>query len=116
MLGVLLESRARMQRRTGGMALSVVAHVALIGMATAATVHGKTEKRGKEKVDVVFFTPPPKPAPVPVQPQTTSPVVNLSRAPSLPVIDFVAPPVVPPSLPPINSGGTPTPDDFVIVR
>jgi protein TonB len=116
MLGVLLESRARMQRRSGGMALSVVMHVALIGLATAATVHGAPEKKEKTKVDIVYFTRPPEPKPVPARPQTTSPVVKLSRSPSVPVIDLVAPPIMPPSLPPINAGGPPTPDDFIITR
>ncbi|MGH7619179.1 MAG: hypothetical protein ACREPM_18310, partial [Gemmatimonadaceae bacterium] len=38
MFGILLESRARRQRRTGGAALSVAAHVAIIGTAAAFTV------------------------------------------------------------------------------
>jgi protein TonB len=116
MLGVLLESRARVQRRTGGIALSVVTHVALIGIATAATVHGSPTKPEKAKPVYVAFNRPPEPKPAPVQRQATSPVVKLSRAPSVPAIDFVAPPIVPPSLPPINPGGTPTTDDVVIVR
>jgi protein TonB len=116
MFGVLLESRARVQRRSGGIALSVVTHVALIGVATAATVHARPEKPEKIKPEYVKFAPPPEPKVVEVRQQTTSPVVKLSRTPSIPVINLVAPPVVPPTLPPINSGGTPTPDDFVVVR
>ena len=115
MFGQLLESRAPVQRRTGGIALSVVTHVALIGAATAATVHGSTDKPEKTKPLYVTFTAPPPPKPV-VQQQMTGPVVKLSRTPTIPTIDFVAPPIVPPTLPPINSGGTPTPDDVVIVR
>jgi periplasmic protein TonB len=38
MLGVLLESKAKRQRRTGGAAMSVAAHVAIIGLVTAFTV------------------------------------------------------------------------------
>ena len=40
MFGTLLESRARRHRRTGGAALSIAAHVAIIGVATAATSAG----------------------------------------------------------------------------
>ncbi len=40
MLTVLLESRARRQRRAGGVALSVATHLAIISAATAATVRG----------------------------------------------------------------------------
>jgi protein TonB len=118
MFGELLESRARVQRRSGGIALSVVTHVAVIGLATAATVHGTTEQPEKTKAVFLTFNAPPPPPPKPqVQHQTTtSPVVKLSRTPMIPTIDLVAPDVVPPSLPPINAGGTPTPDDFVIAR
>ncbi len=38
MLGVLLESKAKRQRRTGGAAMSVAAHVAIVGLVTAFTV------------------------------------------------------------------------------
>jgi periplasmic protein TonB len=116
MLGVLLESRARVQRRNGGIALSVVTHVALIGLATAATVHSAPAKPEKTKPDYVVFTRPPEPKTVMVQPRTTLPVAKLGSTPRIPVIDFVAPPIVPPTLPPINPNGTPTPDGPVIVR
>ena len=38
MLGVLLESRARRQRRAGGAALSVALHLAIIAFITMTTV------------------------------------------------------------------------------
>lgn len=116
MLGVLLESSARVQRRNGGMALSVVTHVALISVATAATVHSAPAKPDKPRVEVIEFKRPPEPKPVEPQPTTAAPVVKLVSTPSIPVIDVVAPKIVPPSLPPINPGGTETPDDFVINR
>jgi len=116
MFGVLLESRARVQRRSGGIALSVVTHVALIGVATAATVHARPEKPEKPTPTFVQFTPAPAPKPAPVQQHTSTPVVKLSAAPSMPVINLVAPTAIPPTLPPIDPGGTPTPDDVGIIR
>ena len=115
MFGVLLESRARAQRRSGGIALSVVTHVALIGMATAATVHARSDTPERPAPTYVQFTPPPTPKPV-VREVVTTTITKLTSVPSAPTINIVAPPVVPPTLPPITSGGTPTPDDFVIVR
>ena len=115
MFGVLLESRALVQRRSGGIALSVVTHVALIGMATAATVHARTDKPEKPTPTYVKFTPPPMPKPVERDLMTTQ-IVKLTNAPSMPNITLVAPTVVPPTLPPINPGGTPTPDDVGIIR
>jgi len=115
MLGVLLESRARVQRRSGGMALSVITHVALIGLATAATVTATPAKPEKPTVEVVTFKAP-APKPIETRPSTAPVIATLSSAPSIPVIDVVAPTIVPPSLPPINAGGTPTPDDYIISR
>jgi protein TonB len=116
MFGVLLESRAKVQRRSGGIALSVVTHVALIGVATAATVHARPEKPEKPTPTFVQFTPAPAPKPTPVQQQSSAPVIKLSAAPSTPVINLIVPTAVPPTLPPINPGGTPTPDDVGIIR
>jgi len=116
MFGVLLESRARVQRRSGGIALSVVTHVALIGVATAATVHARPDKVEKVKPVILTFSAPPPPKPVPVERQTATLVSKLPNVPSLRTIELVAPTVVPPTLPPIDPGGTPTTDDIVVVR
>ena len=63
MFGTLLESRARRHRRTGGAALSIAAHVAIIGVTTAATMHGTAAPRTAVKPEFVVFkaTPAPKP-------------------------------------------------------
>src|SRR5262245_53566444 len=61
MLGVLLESRARRQRRSGGVALSVITHLALIAAATAATARGPRTAREKPAPVFLRFTPPPPP-------------------------------------------------------
>ena len=117
MFGVLLESRARVQRRSGGIALSVATHVALIGVATAATVHARPEKVEKVKPIILSFTPPPPPPkPVPVEHQTATLVTKLATMPRLHTIELVAPTVVPPTLPPINPGGPTMDGDFVVVR
>jgi protein TonB len=49
MLAVLLESRSRKQRRAGGAALSVAAHLAIIGAAAAVTARGAVVRRAPEK-------------------------------------------------------------------
>lgn len=64
MLAVLLESHARKQRRVGGAALSVAAHLAIIGAATAATVHESGAKMAPEKPVWVHIAAPHDPPPV----------------------------------------------------
>lgn len=62
MFGVLLESRARRQRRTGGAALSVAAHVAIVGAVTAFTVPKRPVAPTKiDVVSVKLVTDQPKP-------------------------------------------------------
>lgn len=61
MLRVLLESRARRQRRFGGMALSISAHLAIIGSVTATTVHATRTSR--DPIVSVRLAPPARPAP-----------------------------------------------------
>jgi protein TonB len=116
MLGVLLESNAGVQRRSGGMALSVVTHVALIGLATAATVHSAPASPEKPKVEIVVFKRPPEPKPAPVVQNTPPALAKLVSAPSVPTISLAVPKIVPPSLPPIDAGATPTSDDVIISR
>lgn len=103
MLGVLLESRARRQRRSGGMALSVVTHVALIGAVTAATAATPKPPKPLKPEVIPVVAPPPKPAPQPRRVVTD----HRPRGPILPtpVINIVridAPTVVPTELPPID--------------
>ena len=58
MLAVLLESRARKQRRAGGAALSVAAHLAIIGGVIAVTAHGAAPPRPPERPVWVNVVPP----------------------------------------------------------
>lgn len=74
MLGVLLESRARRPRRTGGTVLSVAAHMIVIGGAVIAPAHGTTAPPQRTPVVIVHFTPP--------QPLSTAP--RRAAAPSAP--------------------------------
>lgn len=59
MFGVLLESRARRHRRTGGAALSIAAHATLIGAIGGAAAHGRASslKTKYEPVPVHFASP-----------------------------------------------------------
>jgi len=102
MFGVLLESRARHQRRSGGVALSVAGHIAIIGAATVATVHGKP---AKEPIPVEFirFKVTPAPAPSPARHvQTSQPNMSQHSAPALPSITIAAPIDIPVGLPAID--------------
>jgi TonB family protein len=99
MFGVLLESRARRQRRTGGAALSVAAHVAIVGAVTAMTVPRPAPTRTRiEPVPVVMAKDPPKPRDV-APSETRAPrigVITRSIDVRLPV------PVISDKLPPID--------------
>lgn len=98
MLAVLLESRARRQRRVGGMALSISAHLAIIGAVTATTVHATRPAR--DQIVAVRIMPPVHPAPP--APSDHRPRTNAKAArgtPSVVVDQFRVPTVVPTSLP-----------------
>jgi protein TonB len=100
MFGQLLESRATRQRRRGGVALSVAAHIAIIGAATVATAAGKPTPRPRiEQVSVrlVAVVHPKEPQQavhtlVTSRSNASSPLVT-----SLPVIQI--PVIVPVGLP-----------------
>src|SRR5262245_9925326 len=102
MLGVLLESRARRPRRSGGIALSVVTHLALLAGATAATARLPGTAKPL-KPEMVLVTPP---APKPIEPQhvvvTTENIVPVAGSIANIIIKRVdAPTTVPVNLPPI---------------
>jgi protein TonB len=108
MLRVLLESKARRQRRIGGMALSVAAHLAIIGAVTATTVHARRPARDPI-VDVHLAPPPPRPVPTPhvARPTTSHPATQGSTI----VIDQIhINTEIPTSLPPVDYTPRPMPD------
>ncbi len=122
MLGVLLESRARAPRRSGGAALSVAAHLAIIAAIAANTVHGTPTKHEKPTIVHVQFARPTVRTPV-TRTIATDQSARLSNVLSSIVIKRVqVPSIVPKGLPAIDfsagasfdsiaisgSGGSPT--------
>jgi protein TonB len=115
MFGTLLESRARRQRRPGGAALSIAAHIAIIGGATAATVHGTTSPRSPLKPEVIVFTAT-RPTPRPIEHRkTTAPPTSSRPTDFTPVVLTIPPPgATPPALPTIDVSSQATPADIVL--
>ena len=111
MLATLLESRAVGQPRGGGAALSVAAHLALVGLAAASTVRHPRAPLMNSMVAAIHFQ---RIAPPPRAPATG----KLAAVPSTPPAGpLTAQPIwIPPlgevgtQLPPITMGGTPTSD------
>jgi protein TonB len=113
MLGVLLESRARRPRRSGGMALSVATHLAIIAGATAATTAVPRAPKPVEPYVIPLTLPAPKPFD-PARVVTKEP----ARLPR-PFTDFqikrVDPPTdIPVTLPRIDMTGALSADSIVI--
>lgn len=104
MFGVLFESRARRQRRSGGVALSVAAHMAVIGAATVATAAGKSAPLEKPKIVIISLNPPPHPAPPAKQRPAAADAAHSSASIPRPitVTQISAPTDIPLSLPAID--------------
>jgi protein TonB len=114
MLGVLLESKARKQRRTAGATMSVALHVAIIGAAVVSTAQGTMAPRKPEKIVTVHIAPPPQPREARHEARTTS-TVSTTAIPSNIVIKHVdAPTIVPTNLPPIDMTGGLAADSIAI--
>jgi periplasmic protein TonB len=114
MLGVLIESKARRQRRTGGAALSIAAHVAIIGAVTAASAHGAGGPPEPVKVEIVKITPP---APTPRAEPRHVAVPPAARASSFaaPVVPRISVPTsIPTTLPTIEPSHGPPLDSIII--
>jgi TonB family protein len=112
MLGVLLESSARRQRRTGGAALSVAVHVAIIGAVTAMTVPRPAEP--KPRIEVVPIHIDPTPTPRPSEPRRAD--VSLPRLGRIALdVDVRLPvPVISDHLPPIEASHGPPLDSLLL--
>lgn len=113
MLGVLLESRAKRQRRAGGAVLSVATHLALIAFITMTTVRIAPARPNHERPTAVVFSAP----------KTVSPPVahvvsgQRSSGPSfqVPTLTHIAvPQSIPTSLPPIDFTQAATSGEIVI--
>jgi protein TonB len=113
MLGVLLESNAGRQRRTGGVALSVAVHVGVIAAAAVGTLHGTTAPPEKPEVYSVHVVPP-KPREVRHAPRA-APTRTAPRLPNGLVIRRVdAPSFVPRELPAIDMTANVAGDSIVV--
>jgi len=101
MFGVLIESRAKRQRRTGGIALSVAAHMAVISVVAARTVGGTTTHEKIKPTDLVWVQPPPPVARV--VDETGMAPRSTSNAPTVVIHHIEIPRIVPNGLPPIEA-------------
>jgi TonB family protein len=112
MFGVLIESKARRQRRTGGVAMSVAAHVAIIGAVTAMTVPKPRAERPKIDVyHVHMVKDPPPPTSDVHQPMTSAPRLG----PFNRTIDIRLPvPQISDRLPPIDVSHGPPLDSLLL--
>ena len=110
MFRTLLESRATRHRRTGGAALSIAAHVAIIGFTTAATMHGTAAPHTPVKPEFVVFTPSPAPKPIERRATTAHAASSRTVVPAPITLVINAPTIVPPSLPVIDVSRDITPD------
>lgn len=113
MLGVLLESRARRQRRAGGAVLSVATHLAIVAVITMTTVRIAPARPNHERPTTVFFEAP-KTAPPPVarvieDRRSSGPVFSVPIRPTIEV-----PRTIPSSLPSIDFKDATTSNDVFI--
>lgn len=118
MLGVLLESHARRPRRSGGAALSVATHIAIIGAVSVASARGAPATRVPEKPVIVHVTPPPA-SRTATRPQARHPAATAAPALLSPVRgipSIVAPTLVPTSLPSIDLSSGASIDSLLAAR
>jgi TonB family protein len=109
MMGVLLESKATRQRRTGGAAMSVAAHVAIVGLVTAFTV--PKPPAAHAPIEVVHVAIAPEAPPRTVEKR------SFGGRPIGPVVDRIdirlPPPVISTDLPPITVAQGPSLDSLI---
>lgn len=102
MLGVLLESRARRQRRTGGAVLSAASHLAIVGAVTAFTARGPARTAAPEKPVIARLVYPTEPMPISHAPSMAHASVSTSSFISPTVRQIDIPTITPVGLPPIQ--------------
>jgi len=97
----LPESNARRQRRTGGLVVSTIVHLALIALAVQATRLTAAPSPKKDIADVVVFRDPVQPRPSPPQPSSRPPSTNASgpAVPAPPTISLTISDSIPDTLP-----------------
>ena len=113
MLGVLLESRAKRQRRAGGAALSVAMHLGIIAFITMTTVRIAPARPNREPPTTVHFTEPktvsPPVARIVTDRRSAEPVFQLSPVPHIDV-----PRTIPTSLPAIDFSNATTSENIIL--
>ena len=115
MFGTLLESRTKRRRRLGGAAISVAAHLSIIGAITATTVHGRTTKPERPPGVVVRFSRPTPPPPKPVdQPVMRTTIATATSFSPVTIHHVESPRTIPIDLPPIDSSFGMAADSIVI--
>lgn len=113
MFGVLLESRATRQRRTGGAVLSAATHVAIVAAVAIFATRGPVHAAPPDKPVVVNLAPVGKP------PETRSTAHTQSgprgfNPPAPVVVRIEIPNVTPVGLPPIVPNAGPSLDSIII--
>jgi TonB family protein len=99
MLRTLLESRPARRRRTGGIAVSILLHAGIIGVAATATAREVTRSADRREERILFV---PQPLPVTSSPHRVAAASPASApaAPMLPALPQVAAPsVIPVGIP-----------------
>jgi protein TonB len=114
MFGTLIESRAARQKRTGSSVASVVAHVAIIGSAVAATATQEKRPDPPPQVVIVDYVPPVVPPPEPMA--TSNPMRDATVIAAPKSVVLQTPSFVPTEIPPIDLNAAPTPVDFTARR
>jgi periplasmic protein TonB len=112
MLGTLLESRARRQRRSGGMALSVVVHLAIITASVAGTTIAKPAPKHREPMIVIVPPQPKTPEPKRVVRETRT--VSTQVATDIVIRHIEVPITTPVGIPKIDLTGAVSADSIVI--
>jgi protein TonB len=114
MFGTLLESRAKLQRRTGGSVASILIHTAIVGGSVIATARGAIQPPIEPRVAVITLVAPKAPPP-PSRPTTVAtPNTTIDAPPSQYVLRV--PPIVPTEILPADMNAPPTPSDFSAKR
>ena len=103
MLRTLLESRPARRRRPGGIALSVLLHAGIIGVAATATAREVVRSDPARREQQILFVPQPMPEPASprrVAVGTAEPASTATPLPELPQV--VAPVTVPVGIPEVS--------------
>jgi len=115
MFGTLLESRTKRRRRLGGAAVSVAAHLSIVGAITATTVQGRIMKPERPPTVVIQFSHPAPPPLKPVnEPVARTTIATAASFSPVTIHHVDAPRSIPIDLPPIDSLFGTTSDSIVI--